>query len=184
MSNFRSTILAYDLFLEDGLFKNLVVPDGIDKQTLIDTILLECGEMTPVWTDPFFMQNMIGTWSQKWQHTFERWIKALETDYEPLNNYDRTEEWTTDTKSNVNSNTTAETDKSAYDSASFTPYDKATGKSTDDATGNEVRKGRAYGNIGVTTSQQMLQAEYDVARWNIYEHIKDLFMQDFCIMIY
>lgn len=41
-----------------------------------------------------------------------------------------------------------------------------------------------YGNIGVTTSQQMLAAELDVARWNIYDKITDLFLQEFVIPIY
>ena len=41
-----------------------------------------------------------------------------------------------------------------------------------------------YGNIGVTTSQQMLQSELDVARWNLYEQIADLFCEEMCIMIY
>ena len=43
---------------------------------------------------------------------------------------------------------------------------------------------RRSGNIGVTTSQQMLQSEFDIARWNMYEHIADLFCQEFCIMVY
>lgn len=184
MSNFKSTLLSYDFYLEDGLFKNLSVPDGIDKDALIEVILMECGEMQPVWTDPEFMQHMIGTWSKKWERTFEKWVAALEKEYDPLNNYDRTEEWETNTKSDMKSVTSSETNKSAYDTSSLTPYDKVTGNSTDDASGKETRKGHTYGNIGVTTSQQMLQAELDIAKWNIYEHIKDLFMQDFCIMVY
>lgn len=41
-----------------------------------------------------------------------------------------------------------------------------------------------HGNIGVTTSQQMLQAELDIDLWNIYEHITDLFLTEFIIPIY
>lgn len=43
---------------------------------------------------------------------------------------------------------------------------------------------KMYGNIGVTTSQQMLQAELDIRAWNIYEHITDLFIKDFLIPVY
>ena len=49
---------------------------------------------------------------------------------------------------------------------------------------DSTRLGRAHGNIGVTTSQQMLQSELDIARWNIYEQITDLFLSEFCIMVY
>ena len=41
-----------------------------------------------------------------------------------------------------------------------------------------------HGNIGVTTSQQMLQAELDIDMWNVYEHITDLFLNEFVIPIY
>lgn len=41
-----------------------------------------------------------------------------------------------------------------------------------------------HGNIGVTTSQQMLEAELDISKWNVYEHITDLFLTEFVIPIY
>lgn len=47
-----------------------------------------------------------------------------------------------------------------------------------------MHEGRIHGNIGVTTSQQMLQAELDISAWNIYEHITDLFLNEFVIPIY
>ena len=180
MSDFTSTIYAYDYYLQDGLFKYLELPDGIDKDTLISVIMRECGEMQPLFTDAEFMQNMIGSWSKQYAWTFEKWAKALEIEYDPLYNYDRTEEW----DNNMTSGNTSEakTSKSSYDSSNLTPYDKVEGK--DDTTGHEIRKGHLYGNIGVTTSQQMLESEFKVAEWNIYEHIKDLFMQNFCIIIY
>ena len=40
------------------------------------------------------------------------------------------------------------------------------------------------GNIGVTTSQQMLQSELDIARFNIYEEITDLFLKELTIYTY
>lgn len=44
--------------------------------------------------------------------------------------------------------------------------------------------GHMYGNIGVTTSQQMLQSELDIAEWNLYEHIADVFVRELCIPVY
>lgn len=41
-----------------------------------------------------------------------------------------------------------------------------------------------FGNVGVTTSQQMLREELSVVEWNLYEHIADLFIEEFCILIY
>ena len=41
-----------------------------------------------------------------------------------------------------------------------------------------------YGNIGVTTSTQMLEDFLRVERFNIYEQIADIFIDEFCILVY
>lgn len=59
-------------------------------------------------------------------------------------------------------------------------------KGTASGLSNEVAQHEAhlYGNIGVTTSQQMLESELNIATWNLYEHISDIFIDEFCILIY
>ena len=49
---------------------------------------------------------------------------------------------------------------------------------------NALHTGRMHGNIGVTTSQQMLQSEWEVARLNIYESAAELFLTELCIYTY
>ena len=52
-------------------------------------------------------------------------------------------------------------------------------------TTQNARSGRAHGNIGVTTSQQMLEAEFEIAlNASIFERIAEDFMMQFCIMVY
>ena len=46
------------------------------------------------------------------------------------------------------------------------------------------RSVRAFGNIGVTTSQEMLEAERRVAKFNIYNLIINQFEERFCILVY
>lgn len=93
-------------------------------------------------------------------------------------------------------------DVSAYDQSGYTAKDKTSvtghtdengkedGTSEDSnkgkrgLVGNLKHKGHMYGNIGVTTSQQMLAAELEVAEWNIYEHITDIYLQEFAIYTY
>ncbi len=102
------------------------------------------------------------------------------------------------------SNTSSSTkqDVSAYDVATFSDKDQetagantsqfgsgnASGDVSRDSTGtsNEIVKHDAhlYGNIGVTTSQQMLTDELKIAEWNLYEHISDIFINEFCILVY
>lgn len=72
---------------------------------------------------------------------------------------------------------TSETD---IRNTSETDSRNASETSSDSAT----RKGRAWGNIGILTSQAMLEAELDIAQWNLYEHITDMFLEEFTIPIY
>lgn len=52
-------------------------------------------------------------------------------------------------------------------------------------TNSSSHSGHVYGNIGVTTSAQMIAGEIDVrTRYNIYQMISDDFKQKFCIMVY
>lgn len=40
------------------------------------------------------------------------------------------------------------------------------------------------GNIGVTTTQQMIEAQREIVAFNLYETIAEEFKQEFCVMIY
>ena len=52
----------------------------------------------------------------------------------------------------------------------------------DSYTNNHTYHG--YGNIGITSAQELFQRQAEVARFNLYEKIADLFCQEFCIMVY
>lgn len=65
-----------------------------------------------------------------------------------------------------------------------------TGKDTENEsvnggrTGKHTRTGRAHGNIGVTTSQQMIQSERDLVVFNLYDVIAESFIENFCLLVY
>lgn len=317
----------------DSLFKNWTLPPDMDADLLRDNILLKGAEFEVLYANFPFMQKAIEIWSDKHYHTFERWLKALAIDYNPLENYDRMEEWQdgsnrnksgnrndiqnrinaltsaevaqhgesrtdasssleatgrtegregtetgqhlqsaskTDAEtSNANSVNTSNADTthgstmehqtSAFNSSTYSPKDKdiltgdntsndansatatvggrtgsgeetqsglenknstetgtsnditsRSGSGSESLTGNEARSktdtgnesltsagndkeseqqssihtGRMHGNIGVTTSQQMLEAEWQVAKLNIYEEAADLFLTELCIYTY
>lgn len=207
MSSAKLTLIGCNTFFQnigDDLFKNLTLPTGLVKKTLTDNILLQGGEFEVVYSDPWALQNFISVWADREQATFQRWVDALAIEYAPLENYDRHEDWTDTLDSDGTSNTTGTndtstsgtvtTDVSAYDSSSYQPKDKVTSSETIDNDTTErntstldnegVHTGRIHGNIGVTTSQQMLEAELDLGYWNIYSRITDMFLKEFCIMIY
>lgn len=162
------------------LFQFMRLPADVDRDTLINNILMENGEFPMVWANPFFVQRMIGTWSAKNAHSFERVAETLNNNYDPLHNYDRYEEWE-DKAENVAENT-SELKVSAYDTDTLQP-NTAT---NNDIKGNtdSTHKGHLYGNIGVTTSQQMALAELELRETNIYDYITESFKREFCVMIY
>lgn len=210
MSSAKLSILGIEKYLNfrnDTLF-DFDVPDGIDLETLKNNIILKSADFECLYPDANFLKLAIGHWSKKHYRTFSKWITALNLEYNPIENYDRHEEWSdqssdtgkilsADTSNRTGHNTSiASTDKSAYNSDSYSPVDKvsnandtlvnSSGNSTSETEQNSeaTKIGWEHGNIGVTTSQQMLQAELDIAAWNIYENITGLFLQEFCLMIY
>lgn len=170
------------------LFENLTLPDGIDRETAIDTILMRSGEFEVLYSNPDFIRASLKTWSAKWYHTFDKWQKALAIEYDPLSNYDRHEEWNDKGSGKTEDDTHAHVLNkiSAYDSDTMRNDNESSteGGSKSSLESENNRKGRAWGNIGVTTSQQMLESELSVARFNIYEQIADVFCSEYCIAVY
>jgi len=54
----------------------------------------------------------------------------------------------------------------------------------DGRTEKHTRTGRVHGNIGVTTSQQMIQSERDLVVFNLYDLIAESFVENFCLIVY
>lgn len=193
-----ATLTLIGLYNEDNtIFDLFTVPAEIDKETLINNILLRSGEFEVLYPDPEFMKASIGNFANAWQPTFERWVNALSLEYNPLENYDRKEDWT-DTRNGHNSGTTSGTTSntltnkvSAYDAGDALTtrgqdvnYGADSSSSSGESHEGAKHDGRIHGNIGVTTSQQMLLSELDLGYWNVYEKITDLFLTHFVIPVY
>lgn len=224
----KLTLIGLSNYTNGSIWDNLSLPDGVDSTILIDEILRKGGEFPCIYPDIDFLTYMIGHWSSKWYHNFERWVEADTFDYNPLYNLDvestTTEEGynastnssslvhgTTVTHSgNTTSSTTSDettTDsKAAMDASAFQNTQKevtngsgsllGTTSGSDVTTGTDTTSGsdsgnhfittieKRAGNQGVTMSQDMLLAEYNVRKWNLYDHISDIFVNEFCICIY
>ena len=62
-----------------------------DKQTIVDNILMEYAELEVIYPDPIFMKHAIGAWSWKEVPTWDRIYAAAMAEYNPIENYNRTE---------------------------------------------------------------------------------------------
>lgn len=154
-------ILAYDR----TVFDDMSLPDGIDLQEVVDHILFKYGD-TPLFSpDPDVMKYYIGRWSRHRLTQWERFKKAVEAEYNPIENYDRYETGTDTVEALVSAD-------NAYD------YQ---------ADGKTIRTPNLHtrGNIGVTTSQQMLESELDlIPRLDVVDYIADDFKDEFCLYVY
>lgn len=235
----RLSILGLYKF-NNALFNEMKLPSGFsaqDRETIIGNILSECAELECLFPDWDYCQTMIGLWSKFNQPTWERIYKASLADYNPIENYNRTEIETiqsdksethsgndirkasgkdtnnvTATTTENHSGTDAETNSiTAYDSNTLYVHDKSElthgeqiagggntdstinyGKSDTFTHGEKIvnddsitRNNHTSGNIGVTTSQQMLEQEIAVsAKLNMFAIICDSFKERFCLLVY
>lgn len=90
---------------DSTLFDNVTLPDGYNKETFIETLLLEHGEKCVLYTDVDFMKYSLGVISRKWNRELTRILETLLDNYNPLHNYDRHEEYT-DTENTQNTGST------------------------------------------------------------------------------
>lgn len=226
--------------VNETLFSDMVMPDGMDasdRDIIVDNILNEYAELEVIYPDPVFMKDAIGKWSRKEVPTWQRIFNAAKADYNPIENYNRTEESEeigsssgkethsgtdtsrTDSRSNLagmdkdanSGSDSLTTNRAAFDSNSLvttgtdtTQHGHILTKSLNETTSengtasvshgevidnagnnNLVRRSHIAGNIGVTTSQQMLEQELIVsAKLNVYNYIMNSFKDRFCLEVY
>lgn len=167
---------------DNALFDKLQVPAQIDKQDVVDSILLECAELPVVYTNWDVLQGAIGLLSKRRHHAWERMASALFEDYNPLHNFDRYEE------SSDNESTASKGSANSVNTVNGYNGDAEHDKQKTDGT-NETKRGNKhsahlYGNIGVTTSAQMLDGELEIRKQDLISIIVREFKENFCIMVY
>lgn len=255
------------------------------KETVIGNILAETAELEILYPNPVVMKTMIGLWSRKELPYWDRVYHASLLEYNPIENYRRTETETvedgrteehsgsdttrhsgsnslaktgsiieaetgtetlerTGTESNTGSSTVGteeggndriDNNITGFDSNTLVPHDETEtyyGKTVDtdseastileldttdtqtfgktttntlnttdtetfgksesfqhgekiEHSGNSDRSMLAFGNIGVTTSQEMLTQEMEIAKIiNVIPVIIESFKERFCLMVY
>lgn len=212
----RITLWGFYTWGDKTLFDNIVLPESFDKQTLVDLILSMSGDLYPYYQQPQYLQANIENWFRRKYEDFLRMWDALYSDYDPIENYNRFENWS-DSASESTSESTSESasssannsdassnsmlnDVSAYDVSNYSPESKATTAATAETKNNTQfnRKhehndfrdsysehgGRIHGNIGVMTTQQMIESELKLREYDIYQRIAEMFEEQFITRVY
>ena len=139
----RMTLIGlynYKQTFNQDLFSGLELPEGYDKQTFIDSLLLEHGEKCVLYSNPDFMQNAISAWGRKWFLELSRIYEALTAEYNPIYNYDRYEDYEDHEGKKLTSQTNAgrkATDKPKYDDDVTNDFDVVTTQNINGSTVTE-----------------------------------------------
>ena len=249
------------------------LPEGAARDDFLTYFCLEYGEFTPVYTEPAILADHIKAVGKVLQYTLDKLYNTLSLEYDPIENYDRHEEWSddgtdrrdytggqhrqtsgngrtdyvgkethstnhtvTETPSGSETETTGPSsvehkiaadntgdyfpatkdlynqdsnatvtrtfnqrvtttgDNGTTDELTYTDRaDIASSGGTEDISyvgradigadhGHHI--GRVHGNIGVTTSQQMIESERDLARYSFYREAALLYASHLLIMVY
>ena len=158
---------------DQTILDGMIVPDDVDRGTLINHLLRECAELEILYPQPNALKFFVGAWAQERLPVWQKLEATLKFEYDPISNYDRKEEWTDENSG------TSETMTAGYNSAGA---DVPEAKSS--ANSNGKRTGRSYGNIGVTTTQQMIEEERRVVDFDMDDIIIQEFKKAFCLLIY
>lgn len=73
----------------------LVIPEELDRSTLINNLLAETAELEILYSNPTVLKNLIGVWSLKELPVWQKLYNTTTLEYNPIENYDRHEEETT-----------------------------------------------------------------------------------------
>lgn len=208
MSNITMSILGLYNY-DNTLFSTMQVPEGVDRDNiLVPNLLAELAELEVLYTDPDIMKTLINVWSRKQLPVWNKLQATVNLEYNPIYNKDGYYEETESTErensnSTTDSLTAAVTDAgtnlnqvSAFNSSTFENREKDTlnntrnqtqtntGTSSGTESGEVKRSRHEYGNIGVTTTQQMINEEREVVKFNMVNYIIEDFKQRFCILVY
>ena len=194
------------------IFDGMVLPDGVEKEVVINSIVSELAELDLLYSNPIVLKPLIAVWSNKELYNWKKLFATMNFDYNPIDNFDRTETETINNEKTNNASGTQASETtnnlqiasenvhkvSGYNSASLlenegdngtvnntgTVGNNITSNSNSKDTGTESRTLHSRGNIGVTTTQQMIEQERKIAEFNIYDYIVQSFKNRFCLMVY
>ena len=152
------------------------LPEGIDRDDFVEMLLFDTAELELLTPDPDIIKQLLGRWSNVRVNSWSKMLDTETVEYNPIHNYDRQEDWVDDGSGS------SITDLSV---AGFNDADMADRERTGTGTTTQSRHtARISGNIGVTTTQQMLESERESRKYSTVYEIIGEFKERFCLLVY
>lgn len=186
---------------------------GIDKENLVNLIRYKLGDLYTYIQEPVALQVMVHKWFITRYRDYERVLQSLYSEYNPLDNvfeyerFDKVDNFkdeNTRTGKSTQTNTggsSTENQTSAYDSGTYQPDSKQLFNYTGNGIKSETEFDQLkdtmqrtsldqhdvhyrHGNIGVTSSQQMITQELELRKKSLYDEIIKEFEENFIVRVY
>ena len=191
---------------DNDLFNDIILPEGIDHDTVVNTILSESALNTPMYPEHDLFKMMIQNFFRKYYNNFDRYNRAMNEEYTPNENYRKTDEKKIndtvnkhelldghqvntfddheikeDFKMAFDANDWKRTDRfddKVYNNDDYKQWNNTDTKTNRDGTVNTV----SHGLTGVYSNQKLVEEEIKLrSKYNVYKYISDLFYDEFMI---
>lgn len=179
----------------------LEIPSEIEREPLIGELLAQCAEFEILYPDPEIMKLTLGFWSSTMLPIWKKLYETTVLEYDPISNYDRTETWkekrdgfgTVTESGNTVSQNQAQNSRTGINTGDgFQPTNQSleegsvSNSGSSRSTGEDTieHESHIYGNIGVVSSQTMIESQRKVVQFSIVQKIIDDFKERFCICVY
>lgn len=174
-----ATLSILGLYNADpDLFGGMPLPGSIHRNTLINLILSECAELEVIYPDPQFFKRILESWARSRLPVWERLEKAINAEYNIVENYDRIEEWT-----DTGSGSSLQKNRNRGFNQGAGMFDATETDST--GTNSSTHSGRVHGNIGVRSGQELVEQEIALApKTDLYNYIVRDVKDRFCIPVW
>lgn len=174
---------------DSTIFDGLKLPSELNKEELVNNLLMELAELTVLYTDSDFMKKAITSWSTIRYHTWERMAKVLYEDYEPFINIKRDEVRTIlqerDLRGTGENNTSTKVNAWETEIPQDSTSSNSDSSTTDTGTVKTTETFHVEGDSAITDAQDVLKKELDVRlQYDMYRIIIEEFKQRFCLLIY
>ena len=195
------------------MFGELTLPASVNKPDFITRLLIESGEQEVTITHPAVLKTAIGAWSRSKMPAWDKILNIQSLEYNPIWNVDgetthtgsrsdsrdytrnrgeteeksgETAETTTAQIAADNSEAWSNDTKSTTD-GSYTENRELTEQITDGETGSgsDNWTEKRTGNIGVTTTQKMMNEEKEFwENWDPVGYLIREFTREFCLLVF
>lgn len=172
----------------EDFFSDIELDDRLDKSILADRIRENCGNLICVYSERMTLKHYSDMFFKRNYKRFRDLTETLFYEYNPIDNYDRTEERTLGRTNHIvdSTNSSTNSSRSAFNDSNLHPVDSSSSASgTDSQTeGSETETIRARGNIGTMSTQEMVERQRRVVLFDIIDEIVGAWEREFCLQIF